>query len=253
MKTILQTNETSEANLFVKQIFGLNIFSSNGQKAEVANDPRFVFLKSIASKTSCSMHIGGIGLNDLTESLETFFGKSTETNHYIPVKIGLSGGVFYNANDNSCFFPEIAIPFWEQLIRNEGGDFQYLMECGTVALYVNTPKKLVSNLLSLLEQPFAALQVPLHPPQKDWLQAISKFSSLIVVTGHDGMDINIYSASPENFADLSVPLQNAVDEIEKSSWYQQNKDILEWDNQYEKCLVLPDTIKKLLATQKLIG
>jgi len=246
MQNILQTHDEKKFGLYVRVINGLNIFSANGYGVSPSDDPRMAFLKTLSVQNSCSIHVGGVSLSDIVDEPEELFGQPSDESFYSRVKIGISEGIFYEGGDNNCFFPIASEQFWSTKdFDNTRNPVQYLIESGALALYANACDD-VQTMTSLVSSHFPALQAPLRPSQSEWLQAVASIYRLIVVTGHDGMDFLVYTREASNFDVLSVPLQSATIVIEASQWYKQHQKVLMWDNQYEKCLMLPDALATLL-------
>ena len=247
MQNILEIHDTEEHGLYAKVVYGLNIFSANGYVANVSDDPRLAFLKSLSVQNSSSIHVGGVGLSDIVDAPEELFGEPNNQYSYSRVRIGLSEGIFYEGGNNSCFFSHVLENFWSvRDFDDNRNPIQYLIECGALALYADAYSS-AEVMMSLLVSPFPALQMPLHPSQSEWLQAVANIYRLIVVVGHDGMQFSVYTRDADNLDMLSVPLQLATHTIELSAWYKQHQQLLQWDDQYEKCLMLPEALVALFG------
>jgi hypothetical protein len=249
MQNILETRDTREYGLYVRTIYGLNIFSANGYIAAPSNDPRIVFLKTLSVQHSSSIHVGSVGLSDIADEPEELFGQPNEHSGYSKVRIGLSEGIFYEAGNNNCFFPYALEQLWTAKDFDDNRNpIQYLIECGALALYV-APYSNIEAMLVLLALPFPLLQMPLHSSQSGWLQEVANIYSLVVVVGHDGMQFSVYSREADNLDMVSAPLHLATSIVESSQWYNQHQQFLQWDDKYEKCLMLPEALAALFDRQ----
>ena len=246
MQSILQTHDHTEFGLYARTVYGLNVFSANGYKVPPSDDPQIVFLKTLSLEQPCSVHVGSVGLRDLADEPEELFGQPDHPNGYVLTRVGLMEGTFYDANDKSCFFPAASEAFWSTSKLDGIRDpIQYLIECGAVALYANA-RSGTQAMLRLVSS-FPALQPALNPSQSEWLQAVASLYQLVVVVGQDGMDLTAYTSEASHFDLLSSPLQAAFDAVEASDWYKQHQGDLSWDDEYEKCLMLPESLEALFG------
>ncbi len=246
MQDLIKTHDSERFGLYARAIYGLNIFSANGYKVPSLNDPRIVFLRALSLRQSSSIHIGGIGLSDIVDKPEELFRHPSDENLYIRAKIGVSEGTFYEGGDNSCFFPTASEAFWASKDFEGNRDpMQYLIECGAIALYANARDN-IQAMKSLVSSSFLALRPPLNPSQSEWIQTVASNYQLVVVTGHDGLDFLAYTSEADNFDMLSSPLQFAINTVKASEWYIQHKEVLQWDSQYENCLMLPEALAAIL-------
>jgi hypothetical protein len=72
----------------------------------------------------------------------------------------------------------------------------------------------------------------------EWLRRVAEFYALLIVTGHDGWDFDVYTRDVSHFDLLADPIADAVHMIESSPWYQAHRDELYWDGELDLCLKL---------------
>lgn len=240
MSEIIRKQDTFLSNVWVRHVHGLNIFSANGIKVSAHEDPRLVVLKDFADAHTSSIHIGSIGLKDLVDSPEELFGPSTGSDNYFKVGAGVKEGIYYFDvhDDSNCFFPIASDNFWEvPMSVDDAGELQYLIECGSIALYSGFTDAVTSEGRRLLNDSTVWATNPL-PSQAEWVQRLTEVWNVVVVTGHDGTELVVYTRSPDQLDLLSLSIKKASDLIAESSWYKQNQYALTWDSENEKCLIL---------------
>ena len=71
----------------------------------------------------------------------------------------------------------------------------------------------------------------------EWLQAVANLYDLIVLTGSDGYYVEAFAREEKSFDKLEAPLAQSLEIIEHNPWFQQNKDDLHWDGEFNLCLM----------------
>jgi hypothetical protein len=237
MQQIVRTEDREEFGLSRRDIFGLNIFSANGvAPAAAEDDPRVVFLRELSARHASSAHTGN--LNDLADSPEELFGHLA-AGADSSVQVSVNGGTFYDAAQwptfPACFFPAVTNQFWYSRTPDGEADIRDLLRLDALALYVEPEDGDSDKIRPRLSRPFVG--------PGEWIQTVAGIYRLIMLTGADGWYFTGYARDPRHFDMLASALDEAINAIERNSWYRRHAASLVWDDEYEGCLMLPELIR----------
>lgn len=230
---------TTEDGLFHCYVHGLNIFAANGLRVPALSDPRIVFLKALSEQVPCAAHVGSLAMKDLVDAPEELFGPPREELPYTRTRISFHDG-FYDLNQypcwDACFFPQVTPAFWEARLPEEErrdehawAGLDYLIALHGLALYVGASPSALDAMAALLNAPFSG--------SEQWLQETSRLFPLVVMMGHDGDYFDAYARDAASLGLLEPALARAHDLIQSSAWFQEHEEKLEWDEEYNLCLI----------------
>jgi hypothetical protein len=249
---IVKTTDEIAGDLNRRYIFGLNIFPDDHEKYASLADPRLDFLRGICSINQVSAITGS--LRDFGHTANDLFGNSNYRSSYKTVRIGCYSGDFYDSNDWNLFlplfFPRISSNFIDiERDQNQSDDKSLVFSIiysDALALFIS-PKTDDSEteLLNLLNQPLKPkaddsetdLLNFLHQPIDHFLERAANLYEIVLTTQADGDYFVCYSQKSDYFDLLNEPLTMAVNSIEESKWFIENRADLIWDDKYSMCLV----------------
>lgn len=221
-------------DLYHWYLCGLNIFEYNDVTCPIEQRPDVVFLTDLTSRLTCAVHVSSLALKDRASSPEEMFGAADGPNPYLRSRIGYHD-VFYDLNEfyswDACVFPRVTPLFWQALLRDEGNLCEMIGSHG-FAFYVAPYTDTWDDLERLLATPF--------PGENEWLTAVLDVYALVVVVGHDGQFLEIYTRKRENLHLIEPSLQTAVNIVETSAWFQAHRAEMAWED-LSCCLILPQS------------
>ena len=231
---IVHINDTAEYGLIRRSVYGLNVFAANGVEVAPQDDPRIILMRALSAQEPCAACIGYLSIKDMMDDPAEMFGKAKAEMPYVRVPIGFYGGSFYDLTQyptqEACFFPLINDAFWKaQTTDSQTGDDLF----SVLDIMENDALCLLSGTGHGFEQavtPFLGQEV--------LCQTLAREYRLIVMTGGDASDFEVYACAPEHLTDLDGPVSQAIKTIEDSNWYRQNEKSLVWSDEYSNCLKL---------------
>jgi hypothetical protein len=229
------TRSGVEQGLQYCSIYGLNIFAANHVHQPAEDDPRIIFVQSIFETHACAAHVGSLAFEG--DAAEEWFGISSQENLYIRTPIGLHRSIFYDINKfidtpEACFFPEVQNTYLGTTVTK----FMYLIQNDAVAIYVTPKNGSTETMLKLVKEPFNG--------HEEWLKSVTELYSMIVTVSGDGSYFHAYSQNPESFTALDASIHAAEQTVERSVWFQNHKNHLQWDDEYNLCWKLPEKIDR---------
>ncbi|HEY3268614.1 MAG TPA: hypothetical protein VGM37_16975 [Armatimonadota bacterium] len=246
--SVVRIHDDVSDDLTERNIFGLNALLYNGVEAPDAQDPRIVFLNALITGHNVAAHTGNFA-GDANIAAEEF-GPPTPENPYVTTRQNLYNGDFWQeaaGRPPAFLFPHARRPF----LGLEPTDFEYLIRCGNIALYVGVDPVDEAALLNLAADPPrepTAADVPgerwelQNARNRVWLEAVTRLCRVAVVTGHDGQDFQCYAWDAADFRLLDDALTAGVEAVTGMEWYRSHADQLVWNAHMDLCLMLPENI-----------
>lgn len=218
-------------SFFERHIFGLNIFHANKIDCSIQTNPQLEFLRQICAQNNVAVNIGN--LFDYASSPEELFGNSEYSKKYYSVRIGCYSGEFYDSKEWGSFppllFPNVSSNFINILDFQESLILR-IMYLDAMALFISPKNKDSENdLMSLLNTQITSTG--------NFVKNATDFYKLLMISQADGDYFTFFSQRAEDFDILNKSLEASIKLIEDSSWYQENRLNLHWDDEFSMCLI----------------
>jgi len=230
LQRIARTRDKQRHGLASRSVYGLNVFEP--ETVEAAADPRLAFLRSVAVRHPTSAHVGLCwGYFDEEELAEYLQETAPEVERVCTSVTLYQSGFGRTAGVGGCFFPSVPL----SLLDTRGDD---VLRDAQLALYVGADDRVLAGMRELLRDPPIG-RLPEAAPAEErrreaenrhakWLQIVADLYSLVIVTGHDGQNFEVYARDRREFDLLDPAVADGVHVIESSEWYRTHRDRLEW-------------------------
>jgi hypothetical protein len=224
MEQIIRLKDIAKNEIYIRYIFGLDIFRVN--KVNRSKNLEVSFLEFLSQETLVSAHTGS--LHDIADSPEELFGLPNEAVYYEEVDVGVFGGSFYSVNDwflfPPCFFPKVDEPFWK--IRNGliKTNLEKIFSWDALSIYANPKTEdYADSMKSVFEMKFDS--------SDDWIKKVLEVYHLIIVSAGDANFLKVYAKSSADFDVINNPLKKVERLINSDNWYNKNKENLVWNSE----------------------
>lgn len=225
---VIRSEDVVEFSLHRRVIYGLNIFHVNDVIVDFKDEPLTVFLKTLAEKLFCSVHMGN--LSNFATPPEELFG--VWMNNHLLSQTTIFESYFYDFSQSfiyqSVFFPAIDESFWTEKLADNDSSLTEILGWRAVAVYLNEE---VPNLNEIKE-----LVQGNSPSHENWIKQITELYKLTLLP--DNNYVYVYAREERNLELLNEALEAAMRVIEQNQWFRENKNNLVWDDNLVNCLTL---------------
>ena len=244
---LIRTRDYEERGMFVKAIYGLNIFVTNEQAIEVGNDPRVEFMRALGDTRFRVAHVGDMALEG--DEPQDYFTAETWNSQRVVTSVGLYNDAFYaSPHDNGYVFFDVPPAFWTtQVDKSRSGGINYVIGDDSLAMYIHGDGSPIVALKALLDEPFPNVSLDTLSKAKiitDWIDRITTLFDYCAVTVADGWHTLIYSRNPIDSDFVDATIAATRNKITSSEWYKTHKDELTWEDRFAKCLVTPEILSR---------
>lgn len=226
MEDVVRTVDARRGPLSIRNVYGLNALAASRVPVEPEHDPRIVFLRGAADRPFTCALVGGLALEG--EDCQTFLRIETRVAR---TRTAVVGGTFYNALEldaRGCLVRSIT----SSLMRTTPTNWLYALTRDALALFIGVHGGNYHALHRLLTR---------GADNDDAL--LQRFVTLcrVVIRSHgDGGNFSLIASDAGVFEDLRPPLHSAAQAVVQSDWYRAMRNRLEWDDEYDLCLKLPE-------------
>jgi hypothetical protein len=229
-RKLVRLEDSQEGGLARRAVLGLNALEYNVVDIPADQDPRVAFLARCATYAKGSVVIGGLAVADRISDPADLFGILK----FDTVVGGLHGGRFYSLArypaGPAYLFHDVDQSFFDALSRRrQEDDLMALIHDDALALLLSDCTPDMDALRTVIEGGSA--------DEFDYLRDLADRCRVVILTSGDGQSFEAFARDAGSLALMDRPLDAAIDVIENTSWYAQNRDRLAWDD-LDGCFVL---------------